>query len=309
VHVALDDELTARTAASFCRVIDDVLGARGRIVIAADTVKKVDAAGLAVLVQASRQASRCGAELSVVASAELHRALLDSALLDDVPITSARAVAPGDTIRIVAGAVPDELDALIATPEMTLRVPAWDDLASFDRWAVEPLLDQMVGSRLLYRCRHLAAHDADFVAEVTANPTALTALIVPAQTGRPVGFVRLYQIDLVEGFAFLETAVADVRALRRGWGVLASRLLLCWAMDVLGLHRVEAKVYAYNALSVNALTRNGFVREGRLRSAREYDGRRWDLLVFGILHEEMVAQRTRHDVPPTRLWSLSATDP
>jgi RimJ/RimL family protein N-acetyltransferase len=166
----------------------------------------------------------------------------------------------------------------------------------------------MLASRLLYRCRHLGAYDADFVAQVTADPTSLTALIIPAGSERPVGFVRLYQINLVERFAFLETAVADVRSMRRGWGIAASRLLLSYAMDVLDLQRVEAKVYAYNVLSINSLVRNGFVREGCLRQARDYDGRRWDLLVFGILREEMAAQRRRDGLERIALWPSAAPD-
>jgi hypothetical protein len=73
-------------------------------------------------------------------------------------------------------------------------------------------------------------------------------------------------------------------------------------MDVLDLQRVEAKVYAYNVLSINSLVRNGFVREGCLRQARDYDGRRWDLLVFGILREEMAAQRRRDGIERIALW-------
>jgi RimJ/RimL family protein N-acetyltransferase len=164
----------------------------------------------------------------------------------------------------------------------------------------------MLASPLLYRCRHLGAYDADFVAQVTADPTSLTALIVPPEAACPIGFVRLYHINLIERFGFLETAVADVRALRRGWGITAARLLLCYAMDVLDLQRVEAKVYEYNVLSINALTRNGFVREGCLRQARDYDGRRWDLLVFGIVRSEMAAQRRRNDVAPIALWPSAA---
>jgi hypothetical protein len=106
---------------------------------------------------------------------------------------------------------------------MTLALPAWDDLTYFDQWAAEPLLDQMLASRLLYRCRHVGAYDADFVAQVTADPSSLTALIIPAGTERPVGFVRLYQINLVERFAFLETAVADAPCAEAG----ASRRHAC----------------------------------------------------------------------------------
>jgi RimJ/RimL family protein N-acetyltransferase len=62
-------------------------------------------------------------------------------------------------------------------------------------------------------------------------------------------------------------------------------------MDVLGLRRIEAKVYEYNRLSINSLLRHGFRQEGLLRQAGFYDGRHFDVLVFGILREELEAQR------------------
>jgi len=105
-----------------------------------------------------------------------------------------------------------------------------------------------------------------------------------------------------ERFAFVETVLGETTSLRRGWGVEATRLALAYAMDTLDPHRVEAKVYAYNVLSINALRRNGFHLEGTLREARIYDGRRWDVLVYSIIESELRAQRTRDNFAPMGLW-------
>jgi RimJ/RimL family protein N-acetyltransferase len=119
----------------------------------------------------------------------------------------------------------------------------------------------------------------------------------------PVGFVRLYQINLTQQFAFLETAVASAESVRRGWGVEASRIFMAYALDVLRLNRVEAKVYSYNVLSANSLKRSGCRLEGVLRQARVYDGQRWDIHIYGILAEEMSAQRRAERYPNFGLWS------
>jgi RimJ/RimL family protein N-acetyltransferase/anti-anti-sigma regulatory factor len=307
MHLYVDGELTASIASAFCAVTDETLRAGDNIIIVAGNVKDVDAVGLAMLVQASRRAARAGVSLEVVASPALQAALLDGGLLEDVHLTHMDGTVLGNHgFRAIPAVSSKAGDVIVSTAGMTLRLPAWDDLAYFEQWAAEPLLDQMLASRLLYRCRHVGAHDADFVRQVSADPTSITALIVPEGAERPVGFVRLYEINLVERFAFLETAVADPRSLRRGWGIAASRLLVSYAMDVLDLQRVEAKVYAYNALSINALVRNGFVREGCLRQARDYDGRRWDLLVFGILRDEMAAQRSRDGYQRFAVWPPAA---
>jgi len=111
-----------------------------------------------------------------------------------------------------------------------------------------------------------------------------------------VGVVRLFNIHLQEGYCFLETIITDPRAMKRGFGVEAGKLISYYGVDVLGLRRIEAKVYEYNVLSMNSLRRNGFRQEGVLRQAG-FDGERyWDLVIFGILKEEIEAQRKKDKV-------------
>jgi RimJ/RimL family protein N-acetyltransferase len=110
----------------------------------------------------------------------------------------------------------------------------------------------------------------------------------------PVGLVRLFNIHQSEGYAGIETIVGDRRASWRGFGVQASRLMAYYGVDVLGLRRFEAKAYEYNPLSINTLKRNGFTHEGTLRKASWRDGRYWDILVFGVLKEE-IEERRRQD--------------
>jgi len=121
-------------------------------------------------------------------------------------------------------------------------------------------------------------------------------LVVEANRGwtKPLGLARLFNIHLLEGYAFLEVMLMDPKALRRGFGVEAGKLISYYGVDVLGLRRIEAKVFEYNRLSANSLRRNGFQREGVLRKA--VDGRSWDVFVFGILQDEIEEQRKK-DTP------------
>jgi len=169
------------------------------------------------------------------------------------------------------------------------------DLAQFSRWVDNPYLSRMVGSEFLDAFKHVYDESPAFHDAVLTDPTQVVFMI-EAREGRtaPVGLVRLFNIHLREGYAFLETIIAERRDMRWGFGVEAGRLIAYYGVDVLGLRRIEAKVYEYNRLSVNALRRNGFRQEGILRQAG-FDGERsWDVLVFGVLRDEIEAQR-RHD--------------
>ncbi len=175
---------------------------------------------------------------------------------------------------------------------MTLR-----DLDLFNRWVEDPFLERMVGSELLQSYKHVWDKSPAFYEAVLTDPTQVV-LVIEACRGwtAPVGVVRLFNIHLLEGYAFLETIITDVRAMKRGFGVEAGKLISYYGVDVLGLRRIEAKVYEYNVLSMNSLRRNGFQQEGVLRQAG-FDGERyWDLVIFGILKDEIEAVRRRDKV-------------
>ena len=178
-----------------------------------------------------------------------------------------------------------------------LRTLAPADLEHLSDWVDDPFLEHMVGSEFLQSYKHVWDKSPAFFEAVLTDPTQVV-LVIEASRGwpKPVGVVRLFNIHLLEGYAFLETIVADRRAMKRGFGVEAGKLISYYGVDVLGLRRIEAKVYEYNVLSMNSLRRNGFRQEGVLRQAG-FDGERyWDLVIFGILKEEIEAQRQKDEV-------------
>ncbi len=179
-----------------------------------------------------------------------------------------------------------------------LRTFTRADIQYLSDWADSAFVESMVGSDFLYQYKHLYHRRNDlFLDLMVRDGSQLNALIVPVKgDGKPVGFVRLFSINLLHGYAFLETVVADPHSLRKGWGVEASQLLVLYAVDALGIRRIEAKAYAYNRLSQNALLRNGFKLEGVLRQACFHDGRYWDILVFGLLKDEIDEQRKKEQV-------------
>ena len=299
--IAVRDELTIRTARGLCDAVDAALAAEPRaLTLEVNAVKTVDAVGLAALLQSVQRVEAHGMDCAVIAGGAVYAAALRGRMLDELTLIETTDAEPGVVITADPHA---PTRPLAATERVILRQPTWEELPLFERWARDPVIEQMVGSDLLYQSRHLGAYHPDVVAAVLADPTALTVVVEPWDAEGPVGFVRLYGICLPQQFAFLETAMGSTASLRRAWGIDASRLLLAYACDALWIERVEAKVYAYNVLSANSLRRNGFREEGVLREARMYDRQRWDIGVFSILSSEMRAQRTSERFPCMSLWS------
>jgi ribosomal-protein-alanine N-acetyltransferase len=177
-----------------------------------------------------------------------------------------------------------------------LRTLVPEDLEHLSDWADDPFLQRMVGSEFLRTFKHAFDKDPSFYEAVLNDPSQVVFVIMAVDQReprwkKPIGMVRLFGIHLQEGYAFLETLLGDQRAIRRGLGVEAGKLICAYGLDVLGLRRIEAKVYEYNRLSINSLIRHGFRQEGVLRKAGFFGGRHYDVLVFGILREELENQR------------------
>src|SRR5262247_671776 len=173
-----------------------------------------------------------------------------------------------------------------------LRTLRPEDLEYLSEWAEDPFIERMVGSEFLNSYKHVYDKDPSFYEACLMDSTQI-ALVIEAEPewAAPLGIARLFNIHLLEGYAFLEVMLTDMKAIRRGFGVEAGKLISYYGVDVLGLRRIEAKVYEYNRLSANSLRRNGFRQEGILRQAGYQDGQCWDMLVFGILKHEIEQQR------------------
>jgi RimJ/RimL family protein N-acetyltransferase len=310
VEIRVVEEATHRTAVTAARRIREELAlAPAKLWLNFESVKVVDVVGLSVVTEAMLRARAAGSECAIFPSPIVHRGLFMAGLLDRFATDPRRADERPEPARVVEVHADEAPSFLARTPRIGLRPPTWDELALLDRWAQDRRLDDLVGSELLAMCRHLGPHHPDFVAEALGSPTALTLLVQPfAFAAEPVGFVRLYNVNLAQSFLFLETAVADASARRRAaCGIEATRLAAAFALDALGIERIEAKAYAYNAASINALKRNGFTLEGVLRQARTHAGRRWDILVFSMLDPEVRDEIAEDGFASMGMWSAPAS--
>ncbi len=107
------------------------------------------------------------------------------------------------------------------------------------------------------------------------------------ERGTPVGSVALAEIahrNAMVRYWLLPEARG------RGLATRAVRLLAGWTFSTLGLERLAAYTELENRASAAVLERNGFVEEGRLRRhSASRDGERVDVLLFGLLPEDLGA--------------------
>jgi RimJ/RimL family protein N-acetyltransferase len=119
-----------------------------------------------------------------------------------------------------------------------------------------------------------------------ANGEALSLVIADAGTDEFLGAVGLMRFDWPERRAEIGYWLAPA-ARGRGVATRAVRLLSGWALSELGLMRLALHADTDNLASQRVAERCGFTREGLLRSYEERNGRRYDLVVFSLLREDL----------------------
>jgi RimJ/RimL family protein N-acetyltransferase len=103
---------------------------------------------------------------------------------------------------------------------------------------------------------------------------------------RLIGKALVHRIEWSNGNGFLRLGVGSKDDQRKGYGSQALQMLLRFVFAELNLFRISAAVPEYNEGAIALFKKFGFVEEVRRRQALDRDGRRWDMLVFGLLKDE-----------------------
>ncbi|MGW1678696.1 GNAT family N-acetyltransferase [Saccharopolyspora sp. NPDC002376] len=105
-----------------------------------------------------------------------------------------------------------------------------------------------------------------------------------------VGGVRFRTMDVARGNAeagcWLEPS-----AVGRGLVTRAARMIIDWAVEERGIHRIEWFVSAANQASIAVAKRLGMVKDGTLRESNLHRGERQDMELWSVLAPEWRASK------------------
>ena len=122
-----------------------------------------------------------------------------------------------------------------------------------------------------------------------ASGSDLPLVIADAESDRPLGTIGLHEIHRGAERAVAGYVIArDAR--RQGFGRRALTLLCRFAFDELRLARVEVTIEPDNLPSRALAQSVGFSEEGLLRSYMSVAGARRDMLMYGLLPDDLRAR-------------------
>ncbi|MEU3626647.1 GNAT family N-acetyltransferase [Amycolatopsis coloradensis] len=101
-----------------------------------------------------------------------------------------------------------------------------------------------------------------------------------------LGEVVLSDFDGDNRSAAFRIALTGPDVFGKGYGTEATKLILDFAFDVVGVHRVSLEVFDFNPRAQRVYEKCGFVREGLQREALWWDGEWHDVVTMAILKND-----------------------
>jgi RimJ/RimL family protein N-acetyltransferase len=110
--------------------------------------------------------------------------------------------------------------------------------------------------------------------------------ILTRDEGKLIGNCGLHNVNLKNRKAVLGIFIGDKNYWSQGYGTDATKTLLRFAFEELGLNLVELEVYAFNPRAIRAYEKAGFRQSGVHRQGIYRDGKFHDEYIMSILREE-----------------------
>ncbi|MEH0423529.1 GNAT family N-acetyltransferase [Streptomyces sp. B21-083] len=123
----------------------------------------------------------------------------------------------------------------------------------------------------------------------SAQTDRLDLAVTDRATGELVGEVVLHEWNPAARSCTFRTLLGP-RGRGRGLGTEATRLIVAYGFERLGLHRIELEAWADNHRALRVYEKVGFVVEGMRREVQSRDGEWADEVVMAILDHEWAAR-------------------
>jgi RimJ/RimL family protein N-acetyltransferase len=148
-------------------------------------------------------------------------------------------------------------------------------------------LNDLRMSRTLGPIRPFTDQDEEeWIEAARKNDSVVIFGIYEREGGKPVGNTHLAGVRSLHRSAEFGIGIGESWARGKGYGTEATRLVVDYGFNVLGLHHIWLRVVDYNYAGLRAYEKVGFKEAGRLREAWRFGGKQHDLIVMDILARE-----------------------
>ena len=190
---------------------------------------------------------------------------------------------PNDETRAQPAAAPEQPIVTIEGERVALGPLRRDLLPLYQRWMNDPAVLRTLAAGF----RPLLLEDEQQWYEGAVGATNAATFQIYVRAGwRPIGTTAVVGIDQCHETASFGIMIGEKDCWDQGYGTEATRLILDYAFNVLGLHNIRLSVYDYNHRGVRAYEKAGFKVIGRRRQALRLGHERHDVIFMDALATE-----------------------
>lgn len=164
----------------------------------------------------------------------------------------------------------------------------YENVYTHFRWNNDPALNRL-DSEQPFAYEPFGAFRRRFEALVFRPDPACRDFEVHTVEGHLIGLAYLYDLDWHCCRATVGITIGERSYWGHGYGREALQLMLRHAFDDLGLHRITAQTFSYNAPWRRLLIWAGFLHEGTERDSIRRDEQFWDKENYALLAHEYAA--------------------
>lgn len=171
--------------------------------------------------------------------------------------------------------------SVLRTCNLILRSISELDTPLIVRWRNS----DFVRNNFLYRGEFTEKTHRHWLETKVATGEVVQFIIEQEENGNqvPVGSVYLRDIDTENSCAEFGIFIGEESALGKGIGTESAKVMLDFAHNQLGLHRVFLRLLADNISAYKAYRKAGFVAEGIFRDMKKIDGKYKDIMFMSSI--------------------------
>lgn len=118
------------------------------------------------------------------------------------------------------------------------------------------------------------------------DDTRIQFIILDKKTKAPIGAINLMHIDKVNGNCDWGYYIGEENFRMGGYAIEAEYLILKYAFEQIGLHKVYCQTFAYNRKVISIHSKFGFATDGVLRQHFKSENGFEDVVVMSLLRSE-----------------------
>lgn len=171
-------------------------------------------------------------------------------------------------------------DLRIQGQQIYLRPITAEDTEMAVRWRNQPVVVENFIYRKPIRCED----HVNWLENKVFKGLVHQFIVCRIEDGLPLGSIYLQNFEEENRKAEWGIYLGEEQAYGKGIGTEAAKLILNYAFEELGMHKVVSRVLAKNKASIRMNEKAGYVKEAYLKDELFLDGRFEDLIFFGAIN-------------------------